>query len=132
MIVARTVTAVAALDSATDRSSQLGQRNADSMASRALRSGRGRRGEDPAPEDQGHDQYGSQGRPQWEPSCGHACSAFALAISWSSWAAVTDDTIDATTWPSGAMRNVDGSCRTPKSSAIVPPLSVNVGQVAPS
>ena len=46
----RTATAVGALEVATDRSSQLGQRITDSMAAGALRRGRRGRGERPAPD----------------------------------------------------------------------------------
>ncbi len=68
---------------------------------------------DAAPDHQRHDQHDPEERPQREAPAAHACPALALAMSWSSSAAVTGATMEATTRPSGAIRKVEGGPRTP-------------------
>ena len=68
---ARTATAVGAVDWATERSSQLGQRTTDSMAAARWASVGGDEVKDAAAEDQGHHQHDAERRPQREAG---ACS----------------------------------------------------------
>ena len=91
--MARTVTAVGALESATDRSSQLGQRMTDSMAAARWALVGGVDEKTPLPDQQGHDQHHTEQRPQGEPTGPHAPDALARAMSPSSSAAVTGDTM---------------------------------------
>ena len=60
VIAARTATAVGAVDWATERSSQLGQRTTDSMAAARWAAVGGDEVRTPLPDDQGHDEHHAQ------------------------------------------------------------------------